>query len=113
MKANKQMYYVGHCRICGTGPLGLRACGNCENVIILCDECDAIWTDADLNAIPIYANQGELPCPECETSLIESPSHWATQTEIEAIDWIQQAIDEGTFELKLGSAIAPEANEEE
>ena len=31
------MFYVGFCRLCGTGPLGIRKCDGCGNVAVLCD----------------------------------------------------------------------------
>jgi len=108
MPAKQKMYYVGFCRICGTGPLGLRRCGGCGEVVVLCDECDAIWTSVDLAAKPHLAAAGELPCPGCEASLVD-----ATQAEIEATDWLQQALDQGDLRLQRGSAFAPDAADEE
>ena len=110
MSGKQRMYYLGFCRICSTGPLGLRWCGGCGNVVVLCDECDAVWTSADLNAKPYLASVGELPCPECNFSLVDTPSRWATKSQIEACDWLQKAIEQGEIELKLGSAFAPEAD---
>jgi len=113
MSANKQMYYVGFCRICGTGPLGLRECGRCESVVVLCDECDAVWTDADFSARPQFANEGELPCPHCEASLIKKPSRWATKGKINDVAWVQAAFQKGTLELKQGAALTPEIDDNE
>jgi len=113
MSAKKRMYYVGFCRICGTGPLGLRACGSCDSVVVLCDECDAVWTDAEFSAKPIYAKEGELPCPHCQASLLDAPSRWATKTMINDADWMQEALTAGTLELHRGTALAPEIDEEE
>ncbi len=109
MPAKQTMYYVGFCRVCKTGPLGLRRCGQCGNVVLLCDECDATWNDADLAAPPQYAKDGELPCPKCEASLVESPSHWATAEQLQEADWLQEAINNGSLELKQGAAFTPDA----
>ena len=105
----QRMFYVGHCRVCGTGPLGLRYCGGCQGVVILCDECDAAWSNADLEGKPTFARDGELPCPGCDASLVDAPSRWASREEIENVDWLQQAIDDGTLDLQEGSAFAPDA----
>ena len=54
MSDKRRMYYVGFCRICGTGPLGLRECGGCGEVVVLCDECDAVlaqWRFLDQTSI--------------------------------------------------------------
>ena len=107
------MYYVGFCRICGTGPLGLRECGECGRVVVLCDECDAVWTDADFSAAPIFASEDGLPCPNCEASLYDTPSRWATKKKINATDWVRKAVEAGDIEVKRGSALAPELDEEE
>jgi|GEM_PF-545885 len=106
------MYYVGFCRICGTGPLGLRECGACRSVVVLCDECDAVWVDAQFSDQPKFAAEGELPCPHCEESLVEVPSRWASKEKINGTNWIQQALATEKFELKRGSALSPEVDEQ-
>lgn len=111
MSNKSKMYFVGFCRICGTGPLGLRACGKCGNILVLCDECDAIWTTADLTAKPYLPNSSELSCPHCQGSLIDAPSRWANLREIKATDWLRESLESGALQLQLGSALAPEAGE--
>ena len=109
--AKHPMFYIGFCRICGTGPLGLRCCGGCDGVVVLCDECDAMWTNSDLEASPILASDGDLPCPTCHASLINAPSKWADEAQIEASPWLQDALEAGAFRLRRGSAFAPEVGD--
>jgi len=111
MSAKKQMTYVGFCRICGTGPLGLRECGRCHAVVVLCDECDATWIDADFSGTPQFASDGELPCPHCQASLIKKPSRWATQGTIHDIAWVQEARQKGRLKLMRGAALAPDVDD--
>ena len=108
MSYKKKMYYVGFCRICGTGPLGLRECGGCGEIVVLCDECDAVWTDANFSAKPLLAGVDKLPCPYCEKSLLEQPSQWAPKSKIDKVAWLQTALREGDLDLKSGAALAPE-----
>ena len=117
MSEKRRMYYVGFCRICGTGPLGLRQCGGCKEVVVLCDECDAVWTDCgtkgDFAAKPQFAKEGVLPCPHCEASLIEKPSRWAYKKTIDVTPWVQEALKAGTLEVERGSALSPEIDDED
>ena len=108
MAGEQLMTYVGFCRICGTGPLGLRSCGNCGTVVVLCDECDAVWADAELEKAPRYAKEGELNCAGCEASLVEPPSHWAREEDLRGVEWLQEAIAAGKLELKQGAAMKPD-----
>lgn len=75
------MLTIGTCRLCGTGPLGLRRCGTCRRVVVLCDECDAAWPTADTATKPTYATEEDMPCPCCGASLLRGGSHWATANE--------------------------------
>ena len=70
------METVGTCRLCGAGPLGLRRCGVCRRVVVMCDECDVAWKTADTSGRPVYATEHDLPCPWCRASLITSGSAW-------------------------------------
>ncbi len=93
------MLTVGNCRICGTGPLGLRLCGICKNIVILCKECDAAWIDAHLDTKPVYADEESMPCPHCKNSLWSNESTWATEDEVGGVDWINEAIENGDLTL--------------
>lgn len=75
------MLTIGTCRICEAGPLGLRKCGVCRRVVVLCDECDAAWPTAETAGKPTYATQDDMPCPCCAASLLSGGSRWATNDE--------------------------------
>ncbi len=84
------IYRVGICPVCKEGALGVRICGQCSAPAIICDECDALWQSPEqiTSGEPAnYAEQPELPCPQCSASLAEEPSHWADQKEIRAAGW--------------------------
>ena len=105
MSDERPIYYVGTCRICRTGPLGLRQCGGCDEIVVMCDECDAVWTDGNFAAKPLLANEKDLPCPFCEASLFEPPSHWAEQSAIDQLAWLQTAVQAGELVVKSGQAL--------
>lgn len=75
------MQSIGTCRICTTGPLGLRRCGVCRRVVVLCDECDSAWPTEDTGAKPTYSNDEAMPCPWCAASLLANGSEWVTSVE--------------------------------
>ncbi len=105
------MLYVGFCRMCGTGALGLRTCGGCAGVVVVCDECDVAWIDEDLSDPPATTGSETLPCPHCEASLYDPPSHWTTGDEVQQSDWLTHALDHNRLTLEVGQAFLPEAND--
>lgn len=111
MMIGPMMYHAGFCRICKTGVLGVRRCGQCGNIVLLCDECDAAWNDAQTDRRPQYAKKGDLPCLECGSSLIDPPSHWASYEQLQEADWLQQAIQEKQIEIQQGEAFLPKADD--
>lgn len=92
------MLSIGTCRVCKTGPLGLRRCGVCRRVVLLCDECDTAWPSTAQLKKPTFATESDMPCPCCGASLLRNGSHWATREEAAGVDWIDQpnSLQEGS-----------------
>lgn len=82
------MFYLGTCSVCEQGNLGIRICSLAEDAVIICDECDALWLSTDLSQAPVFPEQPDLPCPQCNGNLIEPPAHWARFGEVYQRGWI-------------------------
>lgn len=104
---DEQMLYIGFCRVCGTGPLGLRVCGSCDNLLVVCDECDSVWVDGDTSQMPSTTGTETLPCPHCEGNLYSTTSHWASIDEAEKSEWLMTAMREDRLSLEVGKPLAP------
>ena len=59
--------YIDSCSFCGDGLLRFLRCKNCETVVVLCDECELMWSD--VKAVSEDANlssdSGYPRCPHC------------------------------------------------
>jgi hypothetical protein len=77
------------CPICEYGSMGFLRCSDNETIVLLCDECDAIW----LSPKKVSANQALFPTspeflvPSLQCSIKEPPSRWATQEEVANKGW--------------------------
>lgn len=91
--------HVGDCRSCGNGPLGVRVCGECGALVLVCDECDSAWADADIDQPAATTGTTTLPCPHCGSDLYEPPARWASSEELEACQWLSEAIVDGALSL--------------
>lgn len=81
------MLYVGFCTFCGGGCVGIRVAASGRCIVGMCDECDAVWTNSDLEKGPFFPAQPDLPCPGDGTSLRNPSSHWASREEAVAAGW--------------------------
>lgn len=93
------MLSLGTCNVCQTGPRGLRKCGVCRRVVLLCEECDAAWPTSAPAARPTFEVEGQMPCPWCSSSLRDNGSTWATREEAATLAWVGDLND-----LQEGSA---------
>jgi hypothetical protein len=103
------LHYIGFCPICSTGPLALRTCGRCQQVCVMCDECDAVWPDWRVDE-PRHRGDDDLECPRCRASLLAADAHWSLGPELEACQWLKEAIAGGLLALRTGQAFVAEAN---
>ena len=83
------MYLLGsQCPVCGVVALGIRVCvGTDESLIVLCDECDAVWIHPELNDEPYFPESHDYLCLNSDRTLKSPKSYWATEEQIKAIGW--------------------------
>ncbi len=86
------MHYVGTCRCCGQGLLGIRICCEDEIGLILCEECEAIWLEPTCTGTPLFPQQPDSCCPRCGRSLWQPPSHWASGDEVDRLGWAEYVL---------------------
>lgn len=85
------MFYIGTCPVCEAGVLGIRICSDGQTGLVMCDECDTLWTDPrDLGSSQGLAAQGaDFTVPGFSFSIAGPASRWATRNEIESRGWFE------------------------
>jgi hypothetical protein len=86
------VYFVGTCRCCGQGLLGIRICCEDQIGLVLCEECDAIWLEPTCAGDPLFPGQPESTCPRCGRPIWHPPAHWASQDEVDRLDWTEYVL---------------------
>ncbi|MCU0716373.1 MAG: hypothetical protein MUD03_09625 [Pirellula sp.] len=105
---DKKLLYIRQCPICEQGLARPRICrspatqmqekkepdqyiagsNNPNSVaVVLCDECEAIWSDPTLNERIRTKADSDPACPQCHQSLWGPQSHWASLEEIYLLGW--------------------------
>lgn len=79
------MHHIGLCPACKQGVRGIRQCHT--HGVIVCEECDAVWTAPEPADDYAFPQQPDLPCPICSRSLWGEGTHWASEAEIAALGW--------------------------
>ncbi|EMI54286.1 hypothetical protein [Rhodopirellula sallentina] len=93
-------YSIGQCPICGGGLCTVRAFFDHENGslklthgLVVCDECEAIWLQPDINGVHVYADSESPLCPVSGKPLYDPQfSRWATEADVASLNW-SAAID--------------------
>ena len=91
------LHSIDFCPICGGGLCGIRIVGDlpsCENkrsfeALIVCDECEAIWSEPDVSTVHRYPDLENAVSPVGGQPLWGEGSRWATAQDIEAIGWTE------------------------
>lgn len=83
------LIYTRHCPRCEQGLCRIRTYTQEEKnrYFLLCDECDATWTNPDEMHIFKQSNTADAVCPNTDIPLWSSETHWATLLETIASGW--------------------------
>jgi hypothetical protein len=89
--------YVGSCPRCGSGLARIRLCGVATRQmhgLVVCDECEAIWLNPDLEKPPIYSRSEVAQSPRTGESIWDPPNRWATLEDIGLLGWFDRIVIE-------------------
>ena len=92
---------IDFCPLCGGGLCGVRICNPqlatvsemdsdtaaSSHGLVVCDECDAIWLEPDLNTAHQYPDVENAKCPVCNGGLWGSNSRWANRDDLALLQW--------------------------
>jgi len=85
------MFYIKACPFCGDGALGIRRCADGHKLVVMCDECESVWTSPDnislTNILDIEDNGFKLR--DLELEIGGGSAGWASEAEIAAKGWSQ------------------------
>lgn len=82
------MFHINElCPICHAGAIGFRMCSNGTTVIMMCDECNAVWLrpDSVLSELAIFPKSPAYIVEEYQCSIDSvAGARWASKDEIMA-----------------------------
>lgn len=84
---------IGSCPICGDGLCGIRILSGTDGQtypLVICDECEATWTEPDLSRKPHFPDPENALSPVDGQALWGSHSHWADLAECVACGWLDR-----------------------
>lgn len=85
------MFYIDtYCPICRSGLRGILRCSDKKTLVIICDECDAIWLDpVNLDADQaLFVSPPDFVIPGLDCSVGDKQdAGWATRDEVKAYGW--------------------------
>ncbi|WP_372895654.1 hypothetical protein [Stieleria sp.] len=91
---------VAICPICDGGLCGVRICTGDDPTqplpdrgFVMCDECEAVWMDPDVQTEHHYVDAQDPECPVCHGGLWTA-SRWADRQDVQRLGW-SDAIDAG------------------
>ncbi|TWT67351.1 HEAT repeat domain-containing protein [Allorhodopirellula solitaria] len=109
---------VGKCPICHDGLCAVRVYlneqGQLTHGLVVCDECDAIWTQPDLRSAHVYPDAESPQSPVSGQPLFD-PEHsrWATGDDVAALGWSAQIDASLTLSTPPAETLAAAAAEQQ
>ena len=88
--ASVPLHSIDVCSICGCGLCGIRICGfdtDSPHGLVVCDECEAVWTAPDTTTPHSWRDSEQPLCPVCDAPLWSAHSRWATREDLRLLGW--------------------------
>lgn len=91
------LYVRGECPFCDQGMVGFRRCSDGVMIILLCDECEALWLDPARRTVDdlLWPSPPYAQIPGSPHSMFGGRSGWATRDEVERAGWQDYIAGEG------------------
>ena len=85
------------CPICFAGAIGFRTCDDGITVVLMCDECDAVWLKPDeiKSDSAVFPKAPNYTVSDANVSIASPRSHWSSRSEIEFFNWTKFISGEG------------------
>lgn len=81
--SDNSLPYISSCEFCEQGLVRIASCHNCEDLVAICDECEAVWASpqaiADDAGAPTNAQHPD--CPHCDRD--GTPWRFLTRVDLE------------------------------
>jgi hypothetical protein len=92
MLPNSIMYRVQElCPVCRNGAIGFRRCSDGTTIVLMCEECEALWLDParrGRNEVMFPESPGfEVPGMTCSIGDDDGVAGWATREQIARLGW--------------------------
>jgi hypothetical protein len=84
------MFYISTpCPACSAGAVGFRRCSDGRSIVLLCNECDAVWLQPHIVTLDsaIFPTAPDYAVAGLECSVAGPHAHWAGRDEIRAAGW--------------------------
>jgi hypothetical protein len=76
--------------------------------LVVCDECEAMWTEPDTTKPPLFGSPEVLCSPITGEEIWPEPNRWATLEDVALLGWLNRVIvqpkqdTQSTCDLTLG-----------
>ncbi len=84
------LIYVDTCPVCEGGVCRVRVCGVATHRLhglVICDECEAMWLEPDLNTPYFYADPANPSSPVDGDAIWSESNRWATVEDVALLGW--------------------------
>jgi hypothetical protein len=97
MEGTRLIVAQDHCQFDGLdGEIGFRLCADGKTIILMCDECHAVWLDPEHLEIERFLSPQppEFVVPGLKCSVRFPESRWATREEVTNYGWSDYIVGE-------------------